>query len=25
LATKNPVMDYDELNIPEYRRPDYVE
>ena len=25
LATKNPVMDYDELNILEYRRPDYVE
>lgn len=25
MATKNPVMDYDELNIPEYRRPDYVE
>lgn len=25
MATKNPVMDYDELNIPEYRRPAYVE
>ncbi len=25
LATENPVMDYDELNIPEYRRPDYLE
>ena len=25
MATKNPVMDYDELNISEYRRPDYVE
>lgn len=25
LATKNPVMDYDELNIPEYKRPDYLE
>ena len=25
LATKDPVMDYDELNISGYRRPDYLE